>query len=477
MNLVFIFADQLQAAALGCTGNPDVQTPNIDALAAEGVTFANSVSCFPVCTPFRASLISGRYPHSIDVMDNDVPLPLNGQGFGYALKGSKMATGWIGKWHLLGSMQHRSTFIPPGIHRHGFDDYWAGLNCTHDYINGCEYINSSPVMQKFEGYRPDVEADHAIKFIKKNKGAPFALFWSAGTPHDPYHTVPEKWKKLYDVESLTFRPNVFEDVPMEVNCSPGNAPDTNEHHTYFERVYGAYSNDPEVRRRPNKMVLRDYYAAITNLDWNVGRIMEALKSEGVADETIVVFTADHGDMMYSHGLTQKNYPWDESVLVPFIMRCPKKINKGQQCSSPFNTVDIMPTILDLLGIDIPPYCEGVSFAPAVLNMAQKLPDCAYIMNAWPWAIPEWRGIRTQKYTYAEFADGPALMYDNQLDPYQLVNLINLPEYASLQQSLQLMYQEKQSAIGDNFEKWQSISKRMQAKREEWEAAFGEDLLM
>lgn len=149
-NLIYIFADQMRGCDMRCAGNADVLTPNIDKIAAQGFMFRNTVSVFPVCTPNRASLISGKYPVSTEVLDNDVALPINGEGIGHALKNNGYKTGWIGKWHLFGPNEFREAYIPPGEHRHGFDDLWACLNCSHQYYDNFYYLNDNPQKVYFE---------------------------------------------------------------------------------------------------------------------------------------------------------------------------------------------------------------------------------------------------------------------------------------------------------------------------------------
>jgi arylsulfatase A-like enzyme len=466
-NLVFIFADQMRGMDMGCAGNSQIRTPNMDKLSEEGFMFKNAVSCFPVCTPYRACLISGRYPVNNGVMDNDVPLPIDGKGFGHLLKANGYRTGWVGKWHLFGPGV-RTTFIPPGEHRHGFDDLWAGVNCSHKYCDSFYYLNDHPEKIYFNGYEPDIQTDIAMNFISQYQEEPFAIFLSWGPPHDPYHTVPEKWKELYDENKLDFRPNVSPDREFITGAAPGNVKNPNFDIRSF---YRAYTGDRELLVMPNKKVLRDYYAAISSLDNNIGRLTEHLQRLHLDDKTIFVFTSDHGDMMYSHGAIQKNHPWEESIHVPFLIKYPGKIRPGEATSKPFNTVDIMPTILELMGIDVPDFAEGTSFAPLLSGKEQKLPEAAYIMCTWPWIIPEWRGIRTERYTYVETPESPLLLFDNENDPFQLQNVIDRDEYSAIREELEAVYRQMANEIGDPFDKWDTIKLKMAASCDAWREKY------
>lgn len=467
-NLVYIFADQMRGMDMGCAGNHEVITPNLDRLAKEGFMFKNAVSVFPVCSPQRASLISGRYPTTTGVMDNDVPLPIDGKGFGHVLKNSGYKTGWVGKWHLFGPVEVRETFVPPGEHRHGFDDLWAGVNCSHKYFDYFYFLNDCSEKVYFKGYEPDIQTNIAIDFITKHREEPFALFVSWGPPHNPYQQVPEQRKEDYKNFSLQFRSNVNENEKIVTEYMPGNIKNQQFDILSF---YNSYTEDKEMRAYANKDVLKDYYAAITALDYNVGRLVQHLEELGISEETIVVFTSDHGDMMYSHRAIQKNYPWEESINIPFILRYSNIVESGRSTMRPFNTVDIMPTILELMGIDVPDYVEGSSFAPMLLGREQQSPEAAYIMCAWPWIIPEWRGIRTERYTYIESPEGPLMLYDNEKDPFQLRNVIEEKEYAQIRKELREIYIRMAREIGDNFEPWQKISDKMEKIRSEWMAKY------
>jgi arylsulfatase A-like enzyme len=427
-NLVYIFADQWRAQDTGYAGNSDVITPNLDKLAAESVVFTRAVSTCPVCSPYRASLMTGQYPLTTGVFLNDIDFKPKAATIAQVYKQAGCKTAYIGKWHLGGS--ERSAFTPPE-RRLGFD-FWRGLECTHKY-NESYYYADKPVKLKWEGYDAAAQTVEACKYISGQTDEPFILFISWGPPHDPYHTAPEKYKNLFKDKPLKLRPNVTAE--------------------FFEKA---------------QKDIAGYYAHIAALDDCIGSVVNALKETGLESNTILVFTSDHGDMLYSHGLKNKQKPWDESILVPFVIHYPAVLGlNGKKIDAPIGTPDIMPTLLGLSGIKIPNSVEGKDFSD-VIKGVQRLPDNAALImcpspfgqyarsDAHPqfsqtWAEGrEYRGIRTCQYTYVRDLNGPWLLYDNQQDPYQLDNLIDKPAYAELQKKLENILSQKLKETNDEF---------------------------
>jgi arylsulfatase A-like enzyme len=400
-NIVFVFADQLRPQALGYAGNPVVESPRIDALSTESVAFTNAVACAPVCTPFRACLLTGRYPLSHGLFLNDVRLPVEEVTLAEVLREAGYDTAYIGKWHLDGP--ERAGFTPPGPRRQGFD-YWAVGNCTHDYMHSL-YYRDTPEPLYWEGYDAHAQAREACEYIRAHGDErPYCLFLSWGPPHNPYQAVPQEYLDRYDPAEIPLRPNVT---------------------------------------APNRQALAGYYAHVSALDDALGWILDALEETGQAEDTIVVFTSDHGDMLGSHGVWRKQWPWDESVCIPLLVRYPAGRDDAdshqRQVHVPFSVVDLMPTLLSLCGAPIPDAVEGTDLAHLIRGGNGPAPASALIMSVAPFGEqpegPEWRGVRTDRYTYAETLDGPWLLYDNLRDPYQLENRVGQADVASLQEAL------------------------------------------
>ncbi len=418
-NLLFVFADQWRAQDTGYAGNGDVRTPHLDGLARTAINFRTAVSGCPVCSPFRASLITGRYPLTHGVFLNDVLLNDEAVSIAQAYNRAGYDTGYIGKWHLDGN--RRSAFIPRE-RRQGFE-FWKALGCTHAYNNSF-YYGDDDVRLRWEGYDAIAQTREAQRYIREHaKGKPFALFLSWGPPHAPYHTAPEKYRALFDPKTLAVRPNV-----------------------------------PEADREKTREVLAGYYAHIAALDDCMGELLSTLSEQGIADDTIVVFTSDHGDMLHSHGRQKKQQPWEESIRVPFLLRYPAALGRaGRAIDMPINTPDIMPTLLGLCSVDIPKTVEGTDFSD-VMKGDKPVPENAALISCpspfgqWKRRIGgrEYRGVRTERYTYVRDLKGPWLLYDNIADPYQLTNLVNRPESARLQEQLEGLLKEKLARTGDQF---------------------------
>ena len=424
-NIVFVFADQMRASAMGCMGNGQVRTPQIDALAAEGTLLTNAISGHPLCSPYRAMLLTGRYCQSTGLVSNDIPLPDHKDTLARAFKRHGYHTGYIGKWHLEA---RRSPYVTRERHQ-GFD-YWVSENCDHDYFDTPVCFNGDPELKTLKGYQPNAQTDLAIDYINAHKDAPFLLCMSWGPPHNPY-VAPEDYMKLYDPSDIKQRPN----------------------------VQGDHTED-----------IAHHYAQITNLDHNIGRLIRAIEDAGIRDDTVFVFTSDHGDMLGSQGRAGKQLPWEESIHVPFVLRYPRVAQAGVIRGVMLNTVDIMPTLLSLAGLPIPTSVEGRDLSPSLLGEPAEEPDSVLLQAILPChgsfgQTDAWRGVRTKRYTYARFRDKNWVLYDNEADPYQLNNLIDKPEARQLQKQLEDELQAWLERTNDDF-----------ASREEWkhrvEAATG-----
>jgi arylsulfatase A-like enzyme len=406
-NIVFVFADQMRAHALGCMGNKQVITPHLDQLAAEGLLVSNAISAQPVCTPYRAQLLTGRYGHSTGVIHNDIRLPDHETVISELMKKQGYATGYIGKWHLNGDRKNPVD----ASSRRGWD-FWAVRNCSHAHSRPEYWLNDSKEPVRVDGWEPDVQTDLAVEFIEKNKDAPFCLFLSFGPPHNPYE-APEKYQEMYRGEKLTVRPNV-----------PGK----------------------------NTKTLLQYYAMVSSLDHCMERINGALDHAGVAEDTILVFTSDHGDMLGSQGHKLKQRPWEESINIPFILRYPRAVEKGQRRDWIVSSVDVMPTLLGLCGMPIPSTVQGMDYSATFRGESTKERDSAFLFNVHHGSGPgtDWRGIRTKEWTYAYHSSGDWIMYDLKNDPYQLNNLVDDPKHAAKKKELRERLESTRSALGESL---------------------------
>jgi arylsulfatase A-like enzyme len=442
-NIVFVFADQMRAHALGCYGNKIVPTPSLDAMSIAGMTFDNAISTWPVCSPYRAMLLSGKHPMANGTVMNDTGMRDDIPTIATACKAQGYATGYIGKWHLE---WNKTPFVPKN-RRQGFD-YWAVNNCTHNYMDHF-YCTDTPEKIRFKGYDAFVQTDLAINYIKKNKDKPFCLFLSWGPPHGPYNMVPDKYKKRIPLDKIELRKNVTERAVVDHLLGMDNPPE--KYKRLRERQRQIVDNDERLKSE----YLQGYYAHTTALDDCIGMIREALRETGVADDTILVFSSDHGDMLGSHRMASKQNPHEESINIPFIVEYPRSVPTGKRSDALITPIDVMPTLLslaalkcpDIDGKDLSDAAKGVASdqRDAVLIMQLTKPGNPYISNA----ITPWRGVRTKRYTYVNLlGHGPWLLYDNQKDPYQLNNLINKPKHTELQAKLEKRMRELMKEAGD-----------------------------
>ena len=450
-NIIYLLADQLRYQSCGYAGDTKARTPNIDRLASEGVSFRQAVSHMPVCSAYRASLFTGKHTTGTGMVINELRLNPNQTCLGHVLTGAGYDTGYIGKWHLYANQLGKHTdpknsFVPRGPNRLGFDGYWAAYNFHHNYY-GSYYHTESPdkIFYGDDVFEPDAQTDLALDFLaeKASADSPFFLMVSYGTPHDPWvkSNVPEKF---YDQ---------FKDVKFDVPPS------------YSDQIdpYGdGWSN---IKKSPEKIDewMRNYYAMTANLDWNIGRILQAVDSSPFADNTLIVFTSDHGEMFGAHGRMKKNIFYEEAARIPFLMRCPDRIPAGAVSDACLNTPDIMPTLLGLAGLNprIPTQVEGMDLSHLAMDKPGPEPQAAFLMNTGACAVwedgHEWRALRDKRFTYAVFRGaGPKnlprkeVLFDNVADPHQMTNLIDSPSHAARADKYRKMLSAKMSRLNDTF---------------------------
>ncbi|WP_405290919.1 sulfatase [Algibacter sp. Ld11] len=419
-NIVYILTDQWRGSALGYSGNLDVKTPNLDAFAKESVNFTNAVSVTPVCTPHRAALFTGRFPTTTGMFLNDLYFPAEELTMAEIFKEAGYNTAYWGKWHLDG--HGRSTYIPKE-RRQGFD-FWKALECSHNYTKMPYYDNDNQDMKIWGEYSPFAISKDANNYLAKHAKdqKPFLAVISIATPHYPHHSAPKKFKDMYPPETLTLNPNV--------------------------------TKAQEARSRKE---LQGYYAHATATDQAIGLVFNKIKELGLDKNTIIVFSADHGEMMGAHGVKAfiKQLAWDESIRVPFLISYPSIGNhKGSTVNAPITTPDILPSLLSLSQINIPETIEGEDLSNLIKNPDPNVDRAALVMNVAPFGAnyndAPYRAIRTKQYTYAITPDGPSMFYDNIKDPFQQDNLLGKQELASIQQDLDTKLHTKLKKIGDQI---------------------------
>lgn len=419
-NIVYILTDQWRGSALGYAGNPDVKTPNLDAFAKEAVNFTNAVSVTPVCTPHRAALLTGKFPTTTGMFVNDIHLPAEEVTMAEIYKDAGYNTAYWGKWHLDG--HGRSTYIPKE-RRQGFD-FWRALECSHNYTKMPYYDNEDSKIKHWKEYSPFAIVKDANKYLEKyaKDEKPFLAVIAIATPHYPHNSAPKKYKDMYPPESLTLNPNIAE----------------------------------KFKERSRKE-LQGYYAHATATDKAIGLLLDKIKALKLSDNTIVVFSSDHGEMMGAHSVKPfvKQLSWDEAARVPFLIRYPNiDKNKGKTVNAPLTTPDILPSLLGLTNLGIPKDIEGENLSKLIKNPDSNADRVALIMGVAPFGANykdlAYRTIRTKQYTYGRTTKGAHLFFDNVKDPYQMNNLLGKPEFAEIQKDLDNKLNAQLERIGDEF---------------------------
>ena len=436
-NILYILTDQMRSTAMGCAGVEKIRTPHLDRLAAGGTRFTNAIANSPSCAPSRGTILTGLHTLSHGVVNNEIQVKNDGPTFAGALRDNGYKCGYIGKWHLDGGP--RTGFTPPGPRRLGFDDYWAVANCTHDYMRSF-YYTEEPKPIFIEGYETVHQTDLAIDYISKKakEDDPFFLVLSWGTPHDPYREMPEELLNRYRPEDVEFMDTNSIYVPGEV-------------------------------MQAKKEILAGYYAHIMALDDQLARLEECLKAQGLYENTIVVFTSDHGDMLGNQNQYYKSQPWRESVGIPLLARWPGRIPEGRVTDAPISLIELTSSLISMTGTEIPDAMEGDDLSALILGDESAAPDSVFInfapdVHCIP--SPPFRGVVTRTHTYAETVEGPWLLYDDKADPFQKNNLISWsnrdnPEIVALQQEMHKKLAYWLERTNDPFEDGDTVSDKYQ----------------
>jgi len=451
-NVLFIFDDQHRRDACSIYGSPNVETPHIDRLASEGMRFDNALSTCPLCTPYRGMLYTGRYPTHSGVVLNWVEVNPDQRAIGHVFRDAGYRTGLIGKWHLAAGAKKTSgesiatpadqrrvakaiaeyrnrnpepEYVPPGPSRLGFD-HWEAYN-FHAAFNNYYYYGDTPERLTADGYETDIEFNQAMSFMRKQKetGQPFFLTVSPHPPHPPF--------------GPRFCPAGYLDrVPESLEWAP-NVPEEHPH-------------------RQNQLGARCYYAMTKNFDDNMGRMLKFLDETGLAENTIVVYTSDHGEMLGSQNRTNKMVPYREAVDVPLVIRWPGHVAAGSSSDALHTPIDHLPTLARLAGLEPPDTADGTDLSRVALGESRSARDVVLMGNYvshWDYFDtgtnwPEWRGVHTGQYTYARWLTGEELLYDNHDDPYQMRNLASGGQHVPVLRSLRSELKDLLATAHDDF---------------------------
>lgn len=425
-NLLWIFVDQLRTQSLACHGDPNVATPNLDRLAAEGVDFVNAVSPCPVCTPARGSVMTGSYGSATGIRYLGDLLPPSQRTAAHVFRDAGYRTGYVGKWHLASSQnpyghnEGAEYWVHPLL-RGGFED-WAGFELSNHFWN-TRYSTDDSMWppKKLEGYQTDGLTRLSMDYLSERARTPDVPWFhvlSLETPHHgsdadgvsfvkvgelghTRHPAPPEYENRFPPSGIELRDNVPPDFA-------------------------------EVARSQQAQ----YAAMIANLDDNVGRLLDRLEETGLADTTVVVFFSDHGELGGSHGYFQKCAPYAESLLVPLLVRLPAGVReiygagKGRVVHSPASLVDLLPTCASLCGVPLTTQVQGLDLGGLALGTTGAVAR-DFALSQWfgnPRYDPsvfgglKWRAIHGERYTFWVDSAGKSWLFDNQDDPMQMHNL-------------------------------------------------------
>ena len=470
-NILLIITDQQRTDTLGYLGKTSCKTPNMDRIAREGISFEKNLCTSPLCSPSRASIFSSKYPHQLDMLKNNGTLQEPAH-LTNTLREKGYYTAYAGKWHLEPIRQpkafearakelgldkvHGGHVLPKGqrIVDKWFDDAYGQGN--YDYSVWCDEnglpdgwpvsdddvrTHRKPSMSIPKTKCQDLDpkntydawvTDIALGFLRQRpKEKPFFLVAGYFGPHPPFN-IPEPYYSMYDPQ----------DIPEPPNFGPQpNEPRSNSK-SYYRLLFEDHGNDWEAWKKSMSV----YWGYCTMMDNLVGRLLAELEGEGILDETLVIFISDHGELLGSHGLWQKMHSYEEALRVPMLMRYPVAINPGIRSQAAVSLIDITPTILSLVGEEIPEDMLGKDLSPIFEDGMEFQSDPYRFSEHKPigeWHnTVEWRMVTDNHFKYTWNQGDMDELYDLKNDPYELKNLIDLPEY-----------QTDQNRLRDRLHRW------------------------
>ncbi|MDC0584381.1 sulfatase [Bacteroidales bacterium] len=492
-NIIFIMSDDHTSQAIGAYGSrlADLNlTPNLDQLAADGIRFENAFCNNSICTPSRASIISGQYPQTNGVLDLDIKLDAKKHYLPIELNKLGYSTAIIGKWHL---------HVEPSEF-----DYYKVLPGQGKYFNPVFHEKGKGEWPqnkvKSEGHSTDVITDLSIDYIKNvDKSKPFFLMHHYKAPHDFFEYAPRYEDFLAKTEipepsSLYYQPNWGSEGTRGTNDNLSQYIGTSISNRHFYRNYNQhYCGDTlqglDATHIAYQRYLKAYLRCVKGVDDNLGRLFDYLKSEGLWENTIIIYTGDQGMMLGEHDLQDKRWMYDEAMRMPYIMHYPKMIKPGQVSDLLINNTDYAPTMIELAGGNTPDYMQGKSFINTLQGKEEdnwrKATYYRYWMHIIHHYVPAHFGIRTKKYKLMFFYGKHYLpesefgkhywakqyhgvdketphtweFYDLTNDPHELHNRYNDPDYkkiiAELKDELKQTRQEL-NETDDNYPEIKAI---------------------
>ena len=417
-NVVFILTDDHSYNTMGFMDHPFLETPNLDSLASNGVHLKNAFVTTSLCSPSRASILTGLYTHKHRVIDNNRPVPEGTIFFPQYLQQAGYSTAFIGKWHMGGGHDEP---------RPGFD-HWVSFRGQGNYYppNPDYTINVDGQRVKQKGYITDELTDYAVDWMEQQKGSdkPFCLFLSHKAVHSEF-TPADRDMDHYANEDLGFLPR-GENLTAENNTPRWVRDQRNSWHG----IDFSYHSDKGL-----DYLYRRYCETLRGVDDSVGRVLQQLKDMGLYDSTLVIYMGDNGFMWGEHGLIDKRVAYDASMRVPMMMQCPELFAGGKVVESSVGNIDIGPTIMHAAGLKTPEYMDGKSFLDLPNHPDSKFRDYFLYVYYWEKNFPQSPtqfALRSDEYKYITYYGlwDVDELYDLKNDPGEKQNLITDPKYAS-----------------------------------------------
>jgi N-acetylglucosamine-6-sulfatase len=401
-NIVFVIVDDIRWDAFGCMGHPWVKTPNADRLAREGAMFRNFFDTIPLCSPARASFLTGRYPHATGVTTNGNNNALSHKLITWPrlLHDAGYETAFVGKWHMGNDDTPR-----PGL------DHWVGFKGQGVYTD--PVLNFDGKSEKANGYITDLLDKYAVEFIRKPHEKPFVLYLAHKAVHGPF-TSADRHKGLYAREPFTPAASADENLADKPAVAKTVKP-----------------NPPRAGVHPGEGPMRAQLRCLAAVDEGLGDILKALEETKQLDHTLIAFTSDNGYFWGEHGgLGDKRWAYDESVRLPLMVRYPKLMKPDTRIDALTLNIDIAPTMLELAGVAVPKDVQGNSMLPLFRGDSNGW-RTAILMEYFKeqnYAHPTWRAVRTDRWKYIHYPDEPSWneAYDLRADPHEMKNVIRQP---------------------------------------------------
>ena len=440
MNILFLWTDQQRPDTIGAFGNEAIRTPHLDRLAAASVLFEHAYCAQAVCSPSRASVLTGVYPHAHGVVENNVELPRALPTLAELLRTGGYACGYVGKWHLGDELRAQR----------GFEDFWSstedgyvrsheseGYSTYHEFLLAQGYVprdshRDGTIFGRLTAARlpeehgkPAFQAAECVRFLEANQHRPFLLMCNFLEPHPPV-TGPRDGD--YAADEMVLPPSWYRDMEPTVPLRYRDRRDVNRNAIHYRWL-------PQDDEAGWKQLKTRYWGLCTQVDHYVGVVLQRLEELGLADNTIVIYSSDHGDMMGEHRLLNKGVQYEGSVRVPLILRIPGV--EPRRVTTPVSQVSLVPTLLDALDLPAPAHCQAKSILPLALGAAPSDEHVVVEWNGYDGFPPEtkdaassgqreWladvRTIRGQRWKLNVHLSGEHELYDLANDSGELHNL-------------------------------------------------------